>query len=177
MSLIECPECDEEVSDQAPVCPRCGALNPSGSKGRIFLGYMIPVALLVILAGLVFGHSWEPLESWVAPPSRSREGGQAGQISQTRVGPSSPASARQAVAVNPAVLEKLVEQNRQMREGGTPPPRASRQASPPVSSPVPPGKPGEYSVLNTKMKPLTREEKIRILRGEATGPESRPSGR
>jgi len=31
--LIECPECKQPVSDQAPACPHCGmALTPGGKK-------------------------------------------------------------------------------------------------------------------------------------------------
>ncbi|MGB9430190.1 MAG: zinc ribbon domain-containing protein [Gammaproteobacteria bacterium] len=29
MSLIKCPECNEEVSEQAPACPHCGKPKPA----------------------------------------------------------------------------------------------------------------------------------------------------
>ena len=42
MALIECYECEKEISDKAPTCPHCGA--PAG-------GYDFPSAASCVYAG------------------------------------------------------------------------------------------------------------------------------
>lgn len=31
MPLVHCPDCEQEVSDSAPACPRCGRPSPGGT--------------------------------------------------------------------------------------------------------------------------------------------------
>jgi hypothetical protein len=35
MALVQCKECGTEVSDLAPVCPKCGVPNPAGDTCRV----------------------------------------------------------------------------------------------------------------------------------------------
>lgn len=36
MAMIECKECNNRISDSAPVCPQCGAPSPGGAHRLIF---------------------------------------------------------------------------------------------------------------------------------------------
>lgn len=48
MSLIQCPECQSAISDQAKSCPQCGyVLKKKGGCGLIFLGLIALVAIFV----------------------------------------------------------------------------------------------------------------------------------
>lgn len=54
MSLITCPQCAAEISDQAPSCPRCGRSQPSATTTRrpaiASIGGKLQAAGTVILA-------------------------------------------------------------------------------------------------------------------------------
>lgn len=70
MSLIQCPECDREISDQAISCPQCGYslreenIQVSTAPGKpIELEFtskkwkrVILVSWLVIILGFIFGN-------------------------------------------------------------------------------------------------------------------------
>lgn len=67
MTLITCPECSAEMSDQAAACPKCGRSNAPRAGGtpaiRTFAGKMKATAtLLVVLAVIatVSGFWWGP---------------------------------------------------------------------------------------------------------------------
>ena len=53
MALINCPECNKEISDKAETCPNCGVrLRPqkllgSVSWGALFVMFLIGVACIV----------------------------------------------------------------------------------------------------------------------------------
>ena len=82
MALIQCPECEGKVSDQAPVCPHCGfplssshgspaaattaaaAQEPEGISHEALPGYpgkpyhwtdRIPVAFILVWGGMLIG--------------------------------------------------------------------------------------------------------------------------
>lgn len=50
MALIKCPECTADVSDQAKVCPKCGAKL----KGSLLKWFFI-VPVILVIAFLIFG--------------------------------------------------------------------------------------------------------------------------
>ena len=52
MSLIKCPDCGNEVSDEAPSCPKCGKpiADKTASQKRSHRARMILIAGIVILA-------------------------------------------------------------------------------------------------------------------------------
>lgn len=55
MALINCPECNKEISDKAKACPNCGyELNPLQSNNR---SSSIPKFLLIVfvISALIFG--------------------------------------------------------------------------------------------------------------------------
>lgn len=64
MALINCPECDKRISDQAENCPSCGhPINPNQpvkQKGEgcflqtLNIGCLIVLAVFAILVVLVF---------------------------------------------------------------------------------------------------------------------------
>ena len=35
MPLIQCPDCNKQISDRAPVCPHCGAPNAASGSGPL----------------------------------------------------------------------------------------------------------------------------------------------
>jgi hypothetical protein len=43
MALIECPECNKQISDQAAACPGCGACPPKEPKSYAWLWSAIVV--------------------------------------------------------------------------------------------------------------------------------------
>ncbi|WP_213664288.1 zinc ribbon domain-containing protein [Stutzerimonas stutzeri] len=49
MALIECPECKKQISDQAKVCPGCGAKAPREPKSYAWLW-----TILILFAGFVW---------------------------------------------------------------------------------------------------------------------------
>lgn len=49
MALIECPECKKQISDQAKVCPGCGAKPPQEPKSYAWLW-----TILILLVGFVW---------------------------------------------------------------------------------------------------------------------------
>jgi len=56
VSLIKCPECSKEISDQAKVCPHCGyTISPSKRHPslplKILAGICALIAILVLLSG------------------------------------------------------------------------------------------------------------------------------
>ena len=63
MALLPCPECNEQISDKAHSCPRCG--NPSGRVTRAHSGetpgrsisnnVIATVVVLSVLAAIFFG--------------------------------------------------------------------------------------------------------------------------
>jgi hypothetical protein len=75
MALITCPECGNQVSETAPVCPHCGRANPGGGAqrpgdayppngGRGFAGqgggaaapnYLVPAILVTVCCCLPAG--------------------------------------------------------------------------------------------------------------------------
>ena len=64
MALIQCPECNREISDQAKACPHCGcpvkkkvikADEQTQKNNRIF-AWILGAAVLVIAAVLLFGE-------------------------------------------------------------------------------------------------------------------------
>lgn len=57
MSLIKCPECSKEVSDQAKSCPHCGYVfskNKTHSKiaVKLIAGICAVIAILVLISGI-----------------------------------------------------------------------------------------------------------------------------
>jgi len=52
MSLVNCHECDREISTQAKVCPHCGA--PLKKTNRLEWYYWAPIVIILIFIGLVF---------------------------------------------------------------------------------------------------------------------------
>lgn len=60
MALVQCPECNREVSDQATACPKCGHPLRESSGGNRLLYFAVGIILLIlclrvsILLGLVF---------------------------------------------------------------------------------------------------------------------------
>jgi uncharacterized paraquat-inducible protein A len=79
--LITCPECNSEVSDKAPACPRCGNPVASGASApttsrpvvagayqavlppRQIRSFGILIGLLLLGAGLYLALSWIPANS------------------------------------------------------------------------------------------------------------------
>lgn len=66
MALIKCPECDNKISDQADVCPKCGyelkskpTSNFSAPKIKWNNKYLIVIVLLVVGGFLIFNKSKE----------------------------------------------------------------------------------------------------------------------
>ena len=59
MALINCPECNKEVSDKAGRCPNCGIkINTSnGKKTKVILGVIIAILLvgLILFLGIFIG--------------------------------------------------------------------------------------------------------------------------
>lgn len=63
MSLINCPECDKEVSDQAQMCPHCGRDYPRLSDGslgatNITLKIFQITGLIICLVGVYSVYSY-----------------------------------------------------------------------------------------------------------------------
>lgn len=54
MSLIQCPECGKEKSEQAKACPHCGASKP---KSRLWLKLLIGVPTALFLLMMVIGSN------------------------------------------------------------------------------------------------------------------------
>lgn len=58
MSLINCPECQKEVSDEATTCPHCGKPlpttpappDPKRPKGKGCLFILVPILLILLIA-------------------------------------------------------------------------------------------------------------------------------
>lgn len=59
MALLNCPECNKEVSDKAGRCPNCGTkINTSnGKKTKVILGVIIAILLvgLILFLGIFIG--------------------------------------------------------------------------------------------------------------------------
>jgi hypothetical protein len=51
MPLVECPECQNEISELAPTCPRCGAVR---KRGRGCLGWIGLLALVLLVVFILF---------------------------------------------------------------------------------------------------------------------------
>lgn len=49
MALIECPECSKQISDQAKVCPGCGAKPPKEAKSYAWLW-----TILILFVGFIW---------------------------------------------------------------------------------------------------------------------------
>jgi len=50
MALIECKECNNEVSEKARTCPNCGAIIRKSRSLKIILFVFVSICILVILA-------------------------------------------------------------------------------------------------------------------------------
>lgn len=49
MSLISCRECNEQISDQAAACPKCGAQLPK-AKAQNFLVKIVLIGVILVAA-------------------------------------------------------------------------------------------------------------------------------
>lgn len=61
MALIACPDCQTEVSDQAPACPKCG--RPLAAEKSVVtkdLGFGGFIYALLVLAGIVITANGAP---------------------------------------------------------------------------------------------------------------------
>lgn len=72
MALIKCTECSKEVSDQATICPSCGAkkFKPKAAKKPTSITTWLIGA--VVLAGVIFSAANQP--SSVAQPAAETSG-------------------------------------------------------------------------------------------------------
>ena len=65
MALINCPECNAKISDQADSCPKCGYelknrntnSNSNTPKGKMDYKYLVLVVIAVVVAFLLFGRN------------------------------------------------------------------------------------------------------------------------
>lgn len=53
MSLIECRECHQQISDTATCCPHCGAKNRDRSPGMF--AYLVAVVAALVVGFLMYG--------------------------------------------------------------------------------------------------------------------------
>ena len=56
MSIIKCKECQEEISSEAKVCPKCGHPNNKSN----FLFYFIGFIIVAILVGIMLPNLYAP---------------------------------------------------------------------------------------------------------------------
>ena len=74
MALVACPQCGEQVSNDAPICPQCGGRRPAAetlatkpdSTARWFVYSTLGIVALVALA--LFAHSFVPPKDAPTPP-------------------------------------------------------------------------------------------------------------
>lgn len=68
MALMQCPECNQNVSDTAKICPHCGfKLKPTLSKKAKRIVIIVVIALLFLIAGAVLFYLLKPCEhQWQA---------------------------------------------------------------------------------------------------------------
>lgn len=50
MSLIKCKECENEISDEAKICPKCGAKTEKAKQQRKFIKIL---AISILIIGIV----------------------------------------------------------------------------------------------------------------------------
>jgi uncharacterized protein HemX len=69
MALVDCEECGEEISEEAPTCPNCGHPTGSGTPkesgdggGRGFLFWMIATIVLLAASGIVYAINLQMAE-------------------------------------------------------------------------------------------------------------------
>jgi hypothetical protein len=94
MALIQCPECKQQISDQAPVCPHCGAprrdtappATPSqiaGAQPQRSWGRPLTVALLLVIGVIVAfrlarsgagGVATAPAATWIVDNVDANDG-------------------------------------------------------------------------------------------------------
>jgi len=65
MGLIKCPECNNEVSDQAKACPKCGYGISKGAADEA-AGCLKNIVMLGLGAFCVFILGWVILMGWFA---------------------------------------------------------------------------------------------------------------
>src|SRR5262245_3309393 len=58
MSMIDCPECGNQISDKAPACPNCGVVLSGTKKAERFPRYKIVLLVVLIVAGAILGGWW-----------------------------------------------------------------------------------------------------------------------
>ena len=55
MALIKCEECGNEISENAKICPNCGAKNKiREKKDNIIIAVLVPLFLIIMLIGIFF---------------------------------------------------------------------------------------------------------------------------
>lgn len=64
MALVQCSECDKEVSSNAMTCPHCGFTL---KKGNGCLGWLIGIPMVVLLLGLLHDMGGKSSSSSVKP--------------------------------------------------------------------------------------------------------------
>jgi len=74
MPLIQCPECQKDISDQAAACPNCG-WPPSGravkiGESKILGGALVAVAALGVALGLAVAVFAKTNNNGIIPPAR-----------------------------------------------------------------------------------------------------------
>lgn len=55
MALINCKECNQEISEKAKECPKCGYKNKSSSGCLNFIGYLVFFIFVIIFLNSIFG--------------------------------------------------------------------------------------------------------------------------
>ena len=67
MSLIQCPECSHDVSDQAPTCPSCGyplKKQASEPEYRAYRTGVLATCLILCIIGLPVGIAMDLPYVW-----------------------------------------------------------------------------------------------------------------
>lgn len=57
MALVNCRECNAEVSAEAKTCPKCGISNPA-VRPTSFIERIIQIAVVIGIFWLMFQTSW-----------------------------------------------------------------------------------------------------------------------